>query len=209
MSKPRQCMKVVRRKRIQRLEISANIAEVYGASVSRGTVSKITDHVLEEMGACSTTFLRCPYVADESRFVGHVRYSEGQDTMRDQPSGGGLSDYDLVGGGTAISAVVNNFYERVLRDPQLAQYFDGVDLARLKRHQGLLISQVLGGPADYNGRPLDQAHAGLGISHDDLAAVVSHLVAAMREARVPEDILLRTIAVVASTEPDIVESRSP
>jgi len=64
MSKPRQCMKVVRRKRIQRLEISANIAEVYGASVSRGTVSKITDHVLEEMGACSTTFLRCPYVAD-------------------------------------------------------------------------------------------------------------------------------------------------
>jgi hemoglobin len=129
--------------------------------------------------------------------------------MSDQPSGGGLSDYDLVGGGTAISAVVNNFYERVLRDPPLAQYFDGVDLARLKRHQVLLISQVLGGPADYNGRPLDQAHAGLGISHDDLAAVVSHLVAAMREARVPEDILLRTIAVVASTEPDIVESRSP
>jgi hypothetical protein len=31
----------------------------------------------------------------------------------------------------------------------------------------------------------------------------------MREAGVPEDILLRAIAVVASTEPDIVESRSP
>jgi len=108
-----------------------------------------------------------------------------------------------------VSAVVNDFYERVLRDPQLAPYFEGVDLARLKRHQVLLISQVLGGPADYDGRPLDQAHAGLGISHDDLAAVVSHLVAAMREARVPEDILLRAIAVVASTEPDIVESRSP
>jgi len=129
--------------------------------------------------------------------------------MSDQTTSGGLSDYDLVGGGPAVSAVVNDFYERVLHDPQLAQYFEGVDLARLKRHQVLLISQVLGGPADYDGRPLDQAHAGLGISHDDLAAVVSHLVAAMREARVPEDILLRTIAVVASTEPDIVESRSP
>jgi hypothetical protein len=34
-------------------------------------------------------------------------------------------------------------------------------------------------------------------------------VAAMRQARIPEDILLRAIAVVASTEPDIVESRSP
>jgi hemoglobin len=104
---------------------------------------------------------------------------------------------------------VDDFYERVLRDPQLLQYFEGVDLVRLKRHQVLLISQVLGGPADYEGRPLDQAHAGLGISHDDLAAVASHLVGAMREAKVPEDVLLRAIAVVASTEPDIVESRSP
>jgi hemoglobin len=104
---------------------------------------------------------------------------------------------------------VNNFYERVLRDPQLAPYFEGVDLARLKRHQVLLISQVLGGLANYDGRPLDQAHAGLGIGHDDLAAVASHLGAAMREAGVPEDIILRAIAVVASTEPDIVESRSP
>jgi hemoglobin len=128
--------------------------------------------------------------------------------MSDQRTGGGLSDYDSVGGGPAVSAVVNDFYERVLRDAQLAPYFQGIDLARLKRHQVLLISQVLGGPADYEGRRLDQAHAGLGISHDDLAAVANHLVAAMREAGVPEDILLRAIAVVASTEPDIVESRS-
>ena len=73
----------------------------------------------------------------------------------------------------------------------------------------LLISQVLGGPANYDGRALDRAHAGLGIGHDDFTAVAGHLVAAMREARVPEDIIMRAIAVVASTEPDIVESRSP
>jgi hemoglobin len=42
-----------------------------------------------------------------------------------------------------------------------------------------------------------------------LAAVAGHLVAAMRDAGVPEDIIMRAIAVVASTEPDIVESRSP
>ena len=93
--------------------------------------------------------------------------------------------------------------------PSLSNTSKGSTSLRLKRHQVLLISQVLGGPADYDGRPLDQAHAGLGISHDDLAAVASHLVGAMREAKVPEDVLLRAIAVVASTEPDIVESRSP
>jgi hemoglobin len=129
--------------------------------------------------------------------------------MSDQTTGAGLSDYDVVGGGPAVSAVVDDFYEQVLRDPQLAPYFEGIDIARLKRHQVLLISQVLGGPANYDGRPLDQAHASLGISHDDLAAVAGYLVAAMRDAGVPEDIIMRAIAVVASTEPDIVESRSP
>ena len=72
--------------------------------------------------------------------------------MSDQTTSGGPSDYDVVGGGPAVSAVVNDFYERVLGDPQLAPYFEGVDLARLKRHQVLLISQVLGGPANYDGR---------------------------------------------------------
>jgi transposase-like protein len=43
-------------------EISAHFAEVYGASVSRETVSKITDQVLEEMGAWMSRPL------DEGRF---------------------------------------------------------------------------------------------------------------------------------------------
>ena len=128
--------------------------------------------------------------------------------MSDQTTGGGLSDYDVVDGDLP-SALSLTIFMSLLGDPQLAPYFEGVDLARLKRHQVLLISQVLGGPATYDGRPLDQAHAGLGISHDDFAAVAGHLVAAMREAGVPEDIIMRAIAVVASTEPDIVESRSP
>src|SRR5215203_5763036 len=48
--------------------------------------------------------------------------------MSDQTTGGGLSDYDLVGGGPAVSAVVNDFYERVLRDPQLPNTSKGSTL---------------------------------------------------------------------------------
>jgi hemoglobin len=129
--------------------------------------------------------------------------------MSDQTTGAAVSDYDAIGGGPAVSAVVNDFYERVLGDSQLAPYFEGVDMARLKRHQVLLVTQVLGGPDGYGGRPLDEAHEGLGIDHDDFAAVAGHLTGAMSDAGVPEDIVMRAIAVVASTEPDIVESRSP
>ena len=129
--------------------------------------------------------------------------------MSDQTTGATVSDYDAIGGGSAVSAVVNDFYVRVLDDPQLAPYFDGIDMARLKRHQVMLVSQVLGGPAKYEGRPLDEAHTGLGITHDDFSAVAGHLTGAMRDAGVPDDILMRAMAVVASTEPDIVESRAP
>ena len=128
--------------------------------------------------------------------------------MSNQTTGAAVSDYEAVGGGPAVSAVVNDFYERVLGDSQLAPYFEGVDLPRLKRHQVLLVTQVLGGPNGYDGRPLDEAHEGLGITSEEFALVVGHLAAAMKDAGVPDDIIARAGAVVVATEPDIVESGS-
>jgi hemoglobin len=128
--------------------------------------------------------------------------------MDNQTTARTVSDYEAVGGGPAVSAVVNDFYERVLGDPQLAPYFEEVDLARLKRHQVLLVTKVLGGPDNYTGRSLDEAHDGLGITSDDFNAVVGHLAGAMKDAGVPDDIIGRAGAAVVATEPDIVESGS-
>jgi hemoglobin len=113
--------------------------------------------------------------------------------MSEQTTRGAVSDYEIIGGGSAVSAVVNDFYGRVLGDSQLAPYFEEVDLARLKRHQVLLVTKLLGGPDNYTGRPLDEAHDGLGITHDDLAAVVSHFAAAMKAAGAADDIVLRAV----------------
>src|SRR5215467_11832052 len=85
----------------------------------------------------------------------------------DQTSTSTASDYDRIGGAPSVSAVVHRFYELILADAQLAPFFNNVDMGRLKRHQVLLISQVMGGPADYAGRELQQAHAGLDISSAD------------------------------------------
>ncbi|WP_022887701.1 group I truncated hemoglobin [Agromyces italicus] len=118
------------------------------------------------------------------------------------------SDYAAVGGAPAISAVVDRFYELVLGDDRLAHYFDGIELVRLKRHQVALVSTVMGGPVVYEGRDLRKAHAGMGISADDFAAVAGHLVAALTGAGVPAEIIDRTVAAVAATQPDIVEAAS-
>ena len=144
------------------------------------------------------------------RISGGLAFSgwKDQQAMSDETTGGAVSDYEVIGGGPAVSAVVNDFYVRVLADPQLEPYFEGVDMARLKRHQVLLVTKVLCGPDNYNGRPLDEAHDGLGITSDDFAKVVGHLAAAMKEAGVPDDIIGRAGAAVVATEPDIVESGS-
>lgn len=127
-------------------------------------------------------------------------------SMHENGAEGALSDYDRVGGGAAIRSVVDRFYELVLGDPRLAVYFTDTDLPRLKRHQVLLVSQVLGGPANYEGRDLREAHAGLDISHVDFGLVVGYLAQALSEAGVDDEIIARVGATLASTQADVVAS---
>jgi hemoglobin len=123
----------------------------------------------------------------------------------DQTAGtAGDSDYQAVGGGPAIASVVDLFYTKVLADPQLSGYFAGTDLARLKRHQVQLVSQVMGGPVAYEGPALADAHKGRGITGGDFGRVVVHLVSALEAHEVPDDIIGRVVKALGATQGDIV-----
>jgi hemoglobin len=114
------------------------------------------------------------------------------------------SDYERVGGAPAIKAVVDRFYELVLGDQRLAGYFIGTEMTALKRHQVLLISQVMGGPAQYDGRDLQQAHDGLDVSGEHFALVVSYLAQALGEAGVPPEIIARVGDRLGEAKADVV-----
>ncbi|MEU4195947.1 group 1 truncated hemoglobin [Kribbella sp. NPDC026611] len=118
----------------------------------------------------------------------------------------GDSDYQAVGGGPAIASVVDLFYTRVLADPQLSGFFEGTDLARLKRHQVQLVSQVMGGPVTYEGPELADAHKGRGITGGDFGKVVVHLVGALEAHEVPDDIIGRVVKALGATQDDIVSA---
>src|SRR5688572_22914579 len=115
------------------------------------------------------------------------------------------SHYARVGGRPAIREVVEQFYARVLDDDELAPYFTDTDVAAVKRHQVLLLSQVLGGPSEYSGRDLGEAHRGLGITSDHYDKVVGHLVAVLTELGADDELLAAAGGVVASVKADIVE----
>lgn len=121
-----------------------------------------------------------------------------------QGSNGENSDYAAVGGGAAIGSVVDLFYQHVLADPQLSGYFENTDLARLKRHQVQLVSQVMGGPVSYDGADLAEAHRGRGITGADFDRVVVHLVTALEAHSVPAEIVGRVVKALGAAQDDIV-----
>lgn len=116
-----------------------------------------------------------------------------------------ISHYDRLGGVDAIRAAVDALYERILRDDDLAPYFAGVDLARVKRHQVLLLCSLLGGPETYDGRPLDEAHHGLGVTSTDFDRVVAHVEAVLEAAGAPAGTIVAVTDVLAGAKADIVE----
>jgi hemoglobin len=96
-----------------------------------------------------------------------------------------VSIYESIGGGSALAAVVDDFYVRVLADPQLAGFFAGANMQKLKGRQVQFFAAALGGPDPYRGTSMRKAHAGRGIRQADFDKVAVHLVAALAAAGVP------------------------
>ena len=100
-----------------------------------------------------------------------------------------MSIYEEIGGAPALAAAVEDFYARVLADPDLAGYFEGVDLARLKAHQRSFMAAAIGGSEIYAGRPMKEAHAPLAITQAHFDRVVGHLVDTLTELSVPAEVI--------------------
>lgn len=115
-----------------------------------------------------------------------------------------MSIYDSIGGSAAVAAAVDNFYERVLADPELAGFFEQTDLRKLSAHQRAFIAAALGGSEIYAGRDMAAAHAGLQITDAHFDAVVGHLVGTLTELGVPTATIGQIGAALGPLRSDIV-----
>jgi hemoglobin len=119
-----------------------------------------------------------------------------------------MSLYERLGQTVGIRTAVDDFYRRVLADPQLAPYFEGVDLAGLHSHQTDLLVQVTGGPADYSGRELADSHRGRDITPEAFDGVVGHLVATLTELGVSQEDIGAVGEALTAHRGDIVASET-
>jgi hemoglobin len=115
-----------------------------------------------------------------------------------------VSIYDAIGGEPALVAVVDDFYGRVLADPQLASFFAGANMPKLKGRQVEFFAAALGGPDVYQGAGLREAHRGRGISQADFDRVAVHLTASLAAAGVPTETVGQIAAAITPLADDIV-----
>jgi hemoglobin len=114
--------------------------------------------------------------------------------------------FERIGGEPAVRLAVENFYVRVLKDPQLAPFFKNIGMERLKAHQFAFLSQALGGPRSYSGATMSKAHARLSIEQSHFDAVAGHLVNTLRELGVSEETLADVGAALTPLSAEIVNA---
>ena len=103
--------------------------------------------------------------------------------------------YDRLGGYFAIAAVVDRFSDKIIRNPILNRNPTlrkwnrtqaKTRLPGLKFGRTLWIAAVAGGPFEYTGLPLKEAHGEFNLTADEFAEVGAEIVRALDFYGVPE-----------------------
>ena len=123
--------------------------------------------------------------------------------------------YDRLGGLAPISVVVSDFLDALVPDPMLNQN-PAIDAARqvvpkpyLKYHVTAMVCQATGGPCQYHGRSMKEAHAHLNITEAEWDRMVSVFEELLASHEVPEQESMELLAIIDSTKADIVMVTTP
>jgi hemoglobin len=121
--------------------------------------------------------------------------------------------YDRLGGYFAIAAVVNRFSDEIIRNPKLNENpalkaWNETQaesrLPGLKFGRTLWIAAVAGGPFEYTGLPLEEAHAELNLTADEFAEVGAEIVRALDFYGVPEQEKQELVEAYQASMTDVV-----
>ena len=120
------------------------------------------------------------------------------------PAGSEPNLFDRIGGVAGVTRMISEFYARVLDDPKLRPYFDGVPMHKLRHMQFEFFSAALGGPAPYTGRTVQHAHQGRGITREHFQAFVEHLFETLKEYDLTDDQRYVIIARINTYADDVI-----
>lgn len=135
--------------------------------------------------------------------------------------------YDRLGGEEGIAMIVDDFVNRALADPRVNWERKGIraggvlgigdksiewqpsaqNVEQLKKHLGQFIALSTGGPAQYQGKDMRQAHERMQITNAEFDAAVGDLKASLDAVRIPTEEQKELLSIIESTRPQVVEKR--
>lgn len=115
--------------------------------------------------------------------------------------------YERLGGLVSIDVAVDQFYDCVVGDPELAPFFDRVDLLRLRAHQKAFLAMALSGPGCYEGRGLAEAHRHIAIDDHHVDLVAGHLAAVLAGLGVSPALIDEVISAVEGLRDEVLGRR--
>ena len=131
--------------------------------------------------------------------------------MRNADTGGGFvaaSLYNRLGGVDAITAGVRDFEDRAAKDDRINQKFARTDLARLTKEFVDQVCEATGGPCNYSGRSMKEAHSKMGVTKGEFDAFLEDLVATLDKFKVGKAEQNETLSFLKGFQEEIVEVNS-
>ena len=114
--------------------------------------------------------------------------------------------FEDLGGAGVLTGIVESFYERVLADKSLADFYDGADMDAQMDALQVYLQAALGGPKD---GAVPSGHSWLvpkkGMDDDNFNACQSLLEATLQAKNVPEGVIFRVLAAVELKRESIVD----
>lgn len=112
--------------------------------------------------------------------------------------------YERIGGEAAVDKAVDVFYDKVLADPRISAFFENIDMFAQARKQKAFLTMVFGGPNNYSGADMRNAHAGMGLDDTHFNAVVEDLAATLVELGVAGSDIQEVAAIAESVRDDVL-----
>lgn len=91
---------------------------------------------------------------------------------------------DRLGGPETLMKIVELTYVRVLADPDLKGFFEGVPMDRLRKMQFQFLAAAFDGPIEYSGAEITAVHSGRGITANHFSKFCGHFVDTLNELNV-------------------------
>jgi hemoglobin len=115
--------------------------------------------------------------------------------------------YERLGGLVSIDVAMDQFYDRLVGDPELAPFFDRVDLDHLRAHQKAFLAMALGGARCYEGRGLAEAHRHIAIDDHHVDLVAGHLAAVLAGLGVSPALIDEVVSAIDSLRDEVLGRR--